>query len=200
VVTNFTFAQLAYQCPLPIVDEVRLLCASGARVLDIGAGTGRNALFLAQNGFPVDALDGSALAVARLNAFAKTNGLPVRATVRDIREDDPEFRGYSLILCTLVLHHLNRLRATSLLSNARLQAESGTLHVVAAITAVGDFSQEHSPEERFYPSPDEIHCAYQDAGWVIHRAYDERRAMRQRHPNGRPMFNLVSFLTARKPL
>jgi cyclopropane fatty-acyl-phospholipid synthase-like methyltransferase len=169
------------------------------RVLDIGVGTGRNAIFLARNGFNVDALDGSVRAINELRAYAEAHALPIHAMVHDLRGGDPDYRAYKLVVCTLVLHHLTPTRANSLLASARMQATPGTLHVLGAITAAGDFFREHSLEDRFYPHPDEILQTYAGAGWEIRQAYGETRKMFQKHPEGSPMRNLVSFLIASKP-
>ena len=195
---KFTLGQVTCIDPLPIVSEVPSLCSTNTRALDLGAGTGRNAIYLARHGVHVDAIDRFAPAIDEINDYARVNKLPIRALVHDLCQCDPEFHGYELILCTLILHLLSPSRAASLLENARIQAAPGTLHVVAAITSEGDFSSEFLPGERFYPHPDDLRRAYAHAGWQIQRAYTEKRTMRQRHADGSATHNLVSFLIARR--
>lgn len=197
--SKFTLGHARNLSPLPIVTEIPLFCPAGSRVLDIGVGTGRNALFLARHGFRVDAIDSSAQAIDEINGYAKAHALQLRAMVHDIRESDPQFRGHELILCTLALHYLTPERADLLLATARMHATPGTLHVIGAITVEGDFSREYSPNERFYPNPDELRRTYADAGWIIHRAYEEKCKMLQTHLDGSPMLNLISFLIAQRP-
>lgn len=48
-------------------------------VLDIGAGQGRNALFLARQGYTVDAIDPSRIAVDTVANIAQGENLPVSA-------------------------------------------------------------------------------------------------------------------------
>ena len=48
------------------------------RVLDVGCGTGENALFFASRGLHVTGLDASAVAIDRAQAKARTRGLSVR--------------------------------------------------------------------------------------------------------------------------
>ena len=48
------------------------------RVLDVGRGTGENALFFASRGLHVTGLDASAVAIERAQAKARTRGLSVR--------------------------------------------------------------------------------------------------------------------------
>lgn len=56
----------------------------GGRALDVACGDGRNALFLAQLGFAVDAVDVSDVAVEALRAAADERGLPVDARRMDL--------------------------------------------------------------------------------------------------------------------
>ena len=54
------------------------------RALDIACGDGRNALYLAENGFLVTAVDFSAVALERLQAFAAERGLEVETRLVDL--------------------------------------------------------------------------------------------------------------------
>lgn len=54
------------------------------RALDVAAGNGRNALYLAALGFEVDAVDISDVAVDQLRASAHERDLPVRAQLLDL--------------------------------------------------------------------------------------------------------------------
>ncbi len=53
------------------------------RVLDLGCGTGENALFLAAEGFDVLGVDASSIAIERARAKARDRDLPVRFAVGD---------------------------------------------------------------------------------------------------------------------
>jgi SAM-dependent methyltransferase len=64
----------------PQPDFARLLEAGliQGRVLDVGCGTGENALFFASRGLHVTGLDASAVAIDRAQAKARSRGLSVR--------------------------------------------------------------------------------------------------------------------------
>ncbi len=66
----------------PALERFYHLAPRG-RALEIACGTGANALFLAQRGFVVDALDISEVALRRAQARARRLGLPVRFVVCD---------------------------------------------------------------------------------------------------------------------
>lgn len=62
--------------PVKTVERLAELMPLGF-VLDLGAGDGRNALYLARKGFTVKAVDLSEAGIAKLNRLAKEAGLIV---------------------------------------------------------------------------------------------------------------------------
>ena len=183
--------------PLPIVVEAAsLFHGKDVRVLDMGVGSGRNAIYLAGLGFRIDAIDSSAPAISALEDYIRVYPLPVRASVQDVRHFDPAFNAYDLMLCTQMLHYLSPLRALSLLARARSDARPGAMHVIAAITNAGDFHQLCGSGNYYYPDPSGIVDLYRKDGWEIHRSYEMERGMRQSNAAGGRMRNLVSFLIA----
>jgi SAM-dependent methyltransferase/tetratricopeptide (TPR) repeat protein len=72
-------------------------------VLDVGAGTGRNALALARRGHPVDALELSTQFATILRAEAAKQALPVRVIERDAFSSGDDLRtDYGLIIASEV--------------------------------------------------------------------------------------------------
>jgi tellurite methyltransferase len=66
-------------------------CVSGlppGRALDLACGTGRNALWLAQRGWGVTAVDGSPAAIDALRRRATQMNVPVNATLADLEKMD----------------------------------------------------------------------------------------------------------------
>ena len=62
----------------------RALLPPSGRALDVACGRGRNALWLAQQGFDTTALDRDPAAVAELKARARRDGLPLTARAVDL--------------------------------------------------------------------------------------------------------------------
>lgn len=71
---------------------------SKGKVLDLGMGEGRNALFLAEKGFEVEGVDLSEKTVERCLKLAKERKLSVRACVGDLRDFKILEEEYTLIV------------------------------------------------------------------------------------------------------
>ncbi len=71
--------------------------------LDIGAGYGRNALYLAGQGFRVTAVDCAPAGIVRLRRQAARRRLGLRAVCQDIRQFDIAPRSWDLVLAVTVL-------------------------------------------------------------------------------------------------
>ena len=85
--------------------ENRLL-PDGGRALDLGCGAGRNAIWLAQHGFAVDAVDLSSTALDWARERAESAGVDVRFTQGNIFEVDDTFTGYDFVYDSGCFHHL----------------------------------------------------------------------------------------------
>ena len=101
------------------------------RALDLGAGEGRNSIWLAQRGWRVTAVDFSDVAVARGKAWAEEEGVTELITwlTTDLAEFRPEVRGFDLIL-SLFLHIPADQRRSVLRRAAGALAPGGTVLVV----------------------------------------------------------------------
>ncbi len=73
--------------PAPWLVAHRDLLTGGGRALDVACGDGRNARYLAELGYAVDAIDASDVAVAALREAAIERGLDVTARVVDLERE-----------------------------------------------------------------------------------------------------------------
>jgi len=98
------------------------------RLLDIGCGEGRNAVFFARNGYQVTAFDTSARGIEKTKQLAADAGVKVEAFVADINE----FRlneSYDVLFSTGVLQYVPPEQRTDLFANYRTYTKSGGLNV-----------------------------------------------------------------------
>jgi len=68
------------------------------RALDLGAGEGRNALWLASLGWRVTAVDFSSVGISRLRDMAAERNLVVEAVVADLRRYEPPPGAFDLVI------------------------------------------------------------------------------------------------------
>lgn len=69
------------------------------KALDVATGEGRNAVFLAKNGFEVDCCDVSAVAIEKAKNLAKENNVRINAFVADLKDYKLPKNSYDAITC-----------------------------------------------------------------------------------------------------
>lgn len=87
------------------VDHFERLPGKALRVLDVGCGQGRDALFIARLGHHVLGVDLSANGIRDLNAAAKREGLSVEGVVANICTFEPD-SCFDILLLDRTLHML----------------------------------------------------------------------------------------------
>lgn len=91
--------------PVKGLKEVLKYAPKGA-ALDIGAGEGRNSIFLAKNGFKVEAIDKIKEGLKKCKNLAEKYKLPIKTEVVDVKKFKFEKNKYSLILAIASLDFL----------------------------------------------------------------------------------------------
>lgn len=116
----------------PAHSEVVEACEMIApcKALDMGCGTGRNALYLSQLGFDVDAIDVNPAAINTLqNIIAETGIANINAGVYDINRAVIE-QEYGFIACTVTLMFLNPASVPAVIANMQEQTEVGGYNLI----------------------------------------------------------------------
>src|SRR6202051_3454561 len=75
--------------PTPLLVETAAKLAPG-KALDLACGAGRNALWLAQHGWEVTAVDGALAAIEILQSRALERGLKITTVVADLEKNEFE--------------------------------------------------------------------------------------------------------------
>ena len=87
-----------------LVQQIVHLPAAG-RALDLAAGEGRNAVFLARRGLTVDAIDISAVGLAKAQKLAREHGVEIRTIVADLEHFSLPRETYDVVV---VFNYLQR--------------------------------------------------------------------------------------------
>ncbi|WP_019629759.1 class I SAM-dependent methyltransferase [Actinomadura atramentaria] len=99
------------------------------RALDLAAGEGRNAVWLAERGWSVTAVDFSPNGLAKARRLAESRGAEVDWVLADVRDHRPEPRAFDLVLVAYL--HLPQPDLHGVLERAAAAvAPGGTLLVV----------------------------------------------------------------------
>lgn len=99
------------------------------RALDLGAGEGRHAVWLAQHGWQVTAVDFSQVALERTRQRAAAAGLSVECVLADARELRPPANGFDLVLVAY-MHPEPDIRSATFVAIAESVTTGGHLLVV----------------------------------------------------------------------
>jgi len=197
------FWESAYQIPTasafgkPSAEIVALADSLPPRaaILDLGCGEGRNALFLAERGFDVTAVDISRHGITKLRSVASDRGLAVRAEVGDMRSWRFE-RDFDLIISHGCLHLIERPAWQQLLQRVKNHTAPGGFNIVAVFT------------DRLAPPPDlepfciglfkegELFTFYENWQVELRQSY----TIQDEHPGGICHTHPVNKVVARKPV
>jgi len=116
----------------PAHSEVVEACKTvePCRVLDMGCGSGRNALYLSQLGFEVTAVDNNPNAIQRLQQIvAEENINNIQAQVYDLNQ--AEFsEDYGFIACTVTLMFLHPARVDEVMANMQTHTLPGGYNLI----------------------------------------------------------------------
>jgi 2-polyprenyl-3-methyl-5-hydroxy-6-metoxy-1,4-benzoquinol methylase len=143
--------------PIAGTDFFAQHVAPPADVLDLGCGSGANALAFVEAGYNVTAVDVSGEAIRLIRACAKKRGLKLKARVGDVRREPQA--DYDIMLMVFVLNYLLVEDAQKLLVDAAARTRPGGLHVIAGYCSDGPRAR----PDRFFP--------YDHTG--VTRLYDE---------------------------
>jgi len=122
-----------------VVDERPI---KPCRMLEIGCGTGTNAIFLAQRGFAVTAVDVSSLAVDQAHAKAKQAGVNIDFRVADILRGADLGPPFDFVFDRGVYHHLRTIDLWGFLTALSRVTKSGGHY----LTLAGNANDRSDPE------------------------------------------------------
>ena len=124
----------------PVHSEVleAMESLSPGKALDLGCGQGRNALFLAQHGFEVTAVDQNELALEILQSIVEQEDLEMTVGLYDINSANLK-QSYDLIVSTVVLMFLQADRISAIIRNMQDQTNPGGYNLIVCAMDTEDY-------------------------------------------------------------
>ena len=135
--------------PTAILETALKVVSNKSIALDIGAGQGRDTIFLAKSGFAVDSIEKSDVAINYLKSLniSKVNPIQTRVEDFDIVEDR-----YDLINAINVLQFVDDENIPKVITKIRAGLRSGGVVVIASFTEEDPSFLEHSFKKYFSKS------------------------------------------------
>ncbi len=164
--------------------------AGPGKVLDIGAGDGKDAIFLAEKGFSVTCIDYSETAMKKLRSIAKQFKLKIKCLAEDARE----FKyttAFDVVISFSTLQFMGRNDIIKVVSDMKSHTKPHGINVISAFT-------ERNPYKGFpyLLKKHELKDFYKD--WEI-LYYSEKFTPWERHEEGAPLHrHAAAYIIARK--
>ena len=166
--------------PTPLLVETARHLAPG-KALDLACGTGRNALWLAEHGWCVTAVDGALAAIEILRSRAAERGITVDTRIADLEKGEYQIERSAwdlIVICYYLQRDLFQPAKEGLVP-------SGILLAIVHITEPGEEPTEHRLR------PGELMKYFQ--GWeILHRHEGQPNDAAHRRP--------VAEIVARRPI
>ncbi|HEX8144002.1 MAG TPA: methyltransferase domain-containing protein [Pyrinomonadaceae bacterium] len=149
--------------PMPLLVRVAGMLKPG-RALDVACGPGRHAIFLAERGWQVTAVDASRVGIELLQKNSRERGVHVDARIADLERGEFEIGAESYdLIC--VFYYLQR----DLFPQIRAGVPTGGV-VIAAIHMTDDNPDAHPMNEDYLLGPGELRAQFR--GWEIMHDYE----------------------------
>ena len=179
--------------PSPEVGDLVPRLPADARILDVGCGDGRHALYLAGLGFPVDAFDVSENAIQKLDLLKEQRHLAIHTRVCDVLDFDFQHK-YDLIIIHGVLQFIDRAKQPGIIALLKEWTCPGGYHIIALFTDEVPVPDDLKDVMIGVYRNEEIKEHYAD--WDV--CMFERKIFHDEHENGVRHCHAMNKLVARK--
>ncbi len=133
------------------------------KVLDLAAGEGRNAVFLAEHGFDVEAMDISKVAMSRARKLARAKGVRIRTIAADLDTYAIPKERYGLVID---FYFLDR----RLIPRIKKGLRKGGMVVFETYTSEQrNLGSGHPSKLKYLLKPNELLCLFRDFKILLYR-------------------------------
>lgn len=182
--------------PVSMVTRIREY-VDGGSILDIGGGQGRNALYLAQQGFDVTVMDLSSVGLSQLAYKAKKQSVSIATIVGDVTKTviHGQFNG---VVLSFLLHHLASEDAIRVLTTTKDRTLAGGVHIITTFTSQGALADRNRMTGRYYPTGNDLLGLY--SGWSVQAITVQETTTYARDKQGERMRNEMIAVLLQKPV
>ena len=146
---------------VPVIKKILDYRTNGT-VIDIGAGVGHHAIFLAEQGFTVTAVDNNEESIAALQEVMKEKGISVDVRKGDVQNVASLGGTWDIVVCTFVLHFLRNDEIKKAINDLKAVTTPNGLNVIAVHTTENVTERDRKPH---LFEPNELKELYAD--WKI---------------------------------
>ncbi|HRD71020.1 MAG TPA: SAM-dependent methyltransferase TehB [Legionella sp.] len=195
---NKKYSLNAVHSDLLSVYQTYLNHLQGASMLDVGCGSGRNLLYLANMGHRVMGIDCNQEAIKTVQDIAQKEALShVNTQVHDLNQPlNLNAEHFDFVLSTVTLQFLNPTRIPDLLTELQGATKTDGYHFL-----VFPIQSERYPLPDFFtylPQKEELYHQYQDSGWSILEYKESVGHLHKQDDAGRQIPGLFGLLLAQK--
>lgn len=164
------------------------LLKRNSKILDLGCGTGKAALYLAKKGHKVTAMDISETGVSKLNDYAKKLKLKIKTFVADL-ESYKINKEYDVIIASFSIHFLPKRKVYRLVKNMKNKTKKNGYNFI------GVFRKSEGNKNKYRFENGELSKMYSD--WEI-ISYKEFSKEEKHGKNGKLHVHAISNLISQK--
>ena len=179
--------------PSKEVEDIVQHLPRDAKILDVGCGDGRHALYLAKLGFSVDAFDISKNAIEKLNYLKSIHDLNLNTWVCDVLDFDFQYP-YDLIIIHGVLQFIDKSKQPTVIELLKKWTKAEGYHIIALFTDEESIPDDLKDVMVGVYKNEEIKDYYRE--WKIEMF--ENRKFRDVHENGIKHCHAMNKLIAKK--
>jgi len=99
----YASAEISTAEPAQVLKDNAFLLSNTGTALDLACGRAGNALFLAKQGYEVDAIDNSAVVLEHIEKYANANHIKINSKKRDLKSDGLSDKQYDVIVVSFFL-------------------------------------------------------------------------------------------------
>jgi len=156
--------------PNSMIKERWPMFVKNGSVLEVGCGEGKNAIFLAQKGFSVDAFDISASGISKLKHLALKNQVVLNAWVQDLCKYDFK-KEYDVVTSHGTLHFVSKLDWKNFIQKSKKRTRIGGIHIMQIFTNKIPASPDIAPFVKGLADDDELFGLYNDWNIIETKSY-----------------------------